>query len=192
MTPTRAGPEAVVRWCAVCRRGLRSHGGACGPRKPSSGQGPPLMLRHACDYALANRGHDRGHCKRISATATSTDPNRTGRGEIADRIFCGPRRQHPITIRPARGTAGTQYAYPPIRGVAKSLPYGRTSYSGQTAAVDHSTSRHPIELSTAPGPLAHGADTFRNRPRSSSGCAEALRASDAAPEAAAWRGGGRD
>src|ERR1700729_22933 len=31
----------------------------------------PHMLRHACGYALANRGHDTRACRRISGTATS-------------------------------------------------------------------------------------------------------------------------
>jgi integrase len=32
----------------------------------------PHMLRHACRYALANRGHDTGHCRPIHGTATSS------------------------------------------------------------------------------------------------------------------------
>jgi hypothetical protein len=52
--------------------------------------------------------------------------------------------------------------------------------------------RRPIELSAAPGPLARGANISRNRPRSSSGCAEAPQALDVAPEAVGRRGGGRD
>ena len=92
---------------------------------------------------------------------------------------------------PVRGTAETLCACPPIPDVAESLPYDRTSCSGQTAAVDHSMSRHPIELSKAPKPLARGANISRNRPRSSNGSAEVPQASGVAP-AAAWREDGRD
>jgi hypothetical protein len=89
-----------------------------------------------------------------------------------------------------RGMAETLYACPPIRDAAKSLPYGRTRCSERTAAAGHSTCRRPTELLAAPAPSARGANIFRNRPRSSSGCGEGPQASDVAPAAAAW--GGRD
>jgi hypothetical protein len=88
----------------------------------------------------------------------------------------------------AAGTAETLCGCLPIPDVAKSLPYDRTECNGQTAAVDHSMSRHPIELLAAPGPLARGANISHNRPRSSSGCAEAPQSLDVAPAAAAWQG----
>ena len=31
------------------------------------------MLRHACGFALADKGHDTGRCRRISAIATSSN-----------------------------------------------------------------------------------------------------------------------
>ena len=78
-----------------------------------------------------------------------------------------------------RGMAESLCACPPIPDAAKSLPYGRTECSGHTAAVDHSMSRHPIELSKAPKPLARGANISPP-------------ALDVAPAAAAWREGDRD
>jgi hypothetical protein len=91
-----------------------------------------------------------------------------------------------------RGMAESLCACPPIPDVAGSLPYDRTECSRRTAAVDHSTYRHPIELSAAPAPLARGANISRNRPRSNSGYAEGPQASDVAPPAPTWREGGRD
>jgi hypothetical protein len=93
---------------------------------------------------------------------------------------------------PVRGMAETLCACLPTPDAAMSLPCGHTSCSGRTCAVDHSTYRRPSELLAAPEPLARGAGTFRNRPRSSSGCAEAPQALDVASPAAAWRAGGRD
>ena len=97
-----------------------------------------------------------------------------------------------MRTRPAGGMAKTLYARPPTRDAARSRPYGRTSCSARTAAAGHSMSRRPIELLAALAPSARGANTSLNRPRSSTGCAEAAQASNVAPAAAAWRWGGRD
>jgi hypothetical protein len=57
---------------------------------------------------------------------------------------------------------------------------------GLKAATFNARSGRPIELLAASAPSARGANTSRNRPRSSSGCAEAPRTLDMAR--AAWRG----
>jgi len=56
-----------------------------------------------------------------------------------------------MRTRPVSEMVENLHACPPIPDVADTLLYGRTSCSGQTAAVGHSTYRHPIELLAAPG-----------------------------------------